>query len=235
MEDAPMTALILQARLDSSRLPRKALLPLDGEPVLFRVLEALSSIPCDEYILACPDDSFDAFSPIARRAGFALFAGSKQDVLSRYCSAIRHFGLNKQDDARIIRATGDNPFVFADAAATINNEAAMLGADYAAYAGLPHGAGIESVAASALLRAEREARAAPEREHVCPYLYADGNIFSLHRPLAPKEWQSPELRITIDTQEDYERAMTLFTTLSKNVHSEKRYSGAEVIKVVRGE
>jgi spore coat polysaccharide biosynthesis protein SpsF len=234
MADAPMTALILQARLDSSRLPRKALLPLEGEPVLFRVLEALSAIPCDEYILACPDDSLDAFSAMSRRAGFALFAGSKTDVLNRYCSAIRHFGLDKQDDTRVIRATGDNPFVFADAAAAINREAATLGADYAAYTGLPHGAGVESVLASALLRAEQEAHAPCEREHVCPYLYANGNIFLLHRPLARKEWQSPELRITIDTKEDYERAKTLYARVSKNVHSKKRYSGVELLKVFMG-
>jgi len=49
-----LTAVVLQARLDSSRLPGKALLLLDGKPLIFRVMEALNHIPCDLRILACP-------------------------------------------------------------------------------------------------------------------------------------------------------------------------------------
>ncbi|MDR2865429.1 MAG: spore coat protein [Spirochaetaceae bacterium] len=225
-----MTALILQARLDSARLPGKALLPLEGEPMLFRVLQALSNIPCDEYILACPEDSFENFSPIASRAGFALFAGSKKDVLKRYCDAIRHFGIERDKYARIIRATGDNPFVFADAASRINGEALELDADYAAYEGLPHGAGVESVSVQALLCAEEKAVLEAEREHVCPYLYTNGKRFALHRPLAPKEWRFPEKRITVDTIADYEKAKTLYTLLSKNSLSPQRYLGQEILK-----
>jgi spore coat polysaccharide biosynthesis protein SpsF len=198
-----MTALILQARLDSTRLPGKALLDLGGRPMLFRVMEALSAVPQEDLrVLACADDCEAAFAPLAEEAGFALFPGPKEDVLRRYALAIRRYGPD-----RVIRATGDNPFVFADAAAEIASQAALLGADYAAFAGLPYGAGVEAVAAEALLRADREAAAPEEREHVCPYLYGHGDLFLLHRPLAPLHWRSPSLRLTVDTPEDYDRAV----------------------------
>jgi len=197
-------AVILQARLDSKRLPRKALLPLSGEPMIFRVMEALIKIPAKLHILACPEDSQDEFLPLARRVGFELFTGDKEDVLRRYCSAIRHFALDNTQNFRIIRATGDNPLVFVDAAIKIDEEAAALDADYAAYTGLPYGAGVESVKAAALLRAEAEAKKPEEREHVCPYLYNHPEIFKLHRPLAPLCWQNPALRLTCDTPEDYQ-------------------------------
>jgi len=137
-----LTGIVLQARLDSTRLPEKALLSVGGKPLIFRVMEALNCIPADLRILACAQDSLSSFSPLAAQAGFEIFAGPKDDVLERYCQVIRRF-----DITRVIRATGDNPFVFTDAAAAINAEALALNADYAGYSELPYGAGVESVCA----------------------------------------------------------------------------------------
>jgi spore coat polysaccharide biosynthesis protein SpsF len=192
-------------------------------------MEALNAVPCSCRILACPHDCVSSFAPLADEAGCVLVPGSKDDVLSRYCDAIRYSGC-----ARFIRATGDNPFVFADAALALNDEAAALGADYAGYSGLPHGAGVESVNAEALLRAEREARARSEREHVCPYLYNHPELFLLHRPLAPARWQGPSLRLTVDTAEDYERAAALYEALSLSASPQTRYRGETVILALKG-
>jgi spore coat polysaccharide biosynthesis protein SpsF len=218
-----MTAVILQARLDSARLPQKCLLPLGGRPLIFRVMKALSFVNCELKILACPEDCVGAFAPLAKEVGFELSPGSKDDVLARYCHAIRRFGPD-----RVIRATGDNPFVFADAASALNDEAEALNADYAGYSGLPYGAGVESVAAEALLRAEKEAAARPEREHVCPYLYGHPELFRLHRPLAPLRWQGPDMRVTVDTEEDHRRAEALYAALS-GLPPEDRCRGETVI------
>jgi spore coat polysaccharide biosynthesis protein SpsF len=223
-----MTALILQGRLDSSRLPRKTLLPLEGKPLIFRVMEALKRIPCDLYILACPEDSLAAFGPLAEAAAFELISGPKEDVLGRYCSAIRRFSPD-----RLIRATADNPFVFTEAAEVIHREGLLLGADYAAYSGLPYGAGVEAVSAEALLRAEREAPPGPEREHVCPYLYGHPEHFRLHRPLAPLLWQDPSIRITVDTGEDYERAKLLYRALCQNAGEGEPWGAERIITLYR--
>jgi spore coat polysaccharide biosynthesis protein SpsF len=225
-------AVILQARMDSSRLPGKSLLPLGEKPLIFRVMEALNRVPAELRVLACPEDSAADFSPLAASAGFTLFTGPKDDVLRRYCLALRQFGIQ-----RLIRATGDNPFVFADAAAAINASALALGADYAGYGGLPPGAGVESVSASALFRAESQAAAPYEKEHVCPYLYTHPELFLLHRPLAPPQWQG-DFRLTVDTAEDYERAQLLYAELDRRqnkgaLSGEERYSGAAIINAYR--
>jgi spore coat polysaccharide biosynthesis protein SpsF len=172
-------------------------------------MEALGYVDCERKILACPEDNAGVFGPLAEEAGFDLIPGPSDDVLARYCRVIRRYGPD-----RIIRATGDNPFVFADAAGALGAEAGALGADYAGYSGLPHGAGVESVAAEALLRAEKEASAAYEREHVCPFLYGRPDLFRLHRPLAPLRWQGPRYRVTVDTWEDFRRAEALYALLS---------------------
>jgi spore coat polysaccharide biosynthesis protein SpsF len=202
-------AVVLQARLDSSRLPGKALLKLGGRPLIYRVMEALRRIEAGAYILASPEDCAGDFAPLAEEAGFLFCPGPKEDVLGRYCLAIRRYSID-----RVIRATGDNPFVFADAAAAIHAEALALGADYAAYSGLPYGVGVESVSAEALLRAEREASSGPEREHVCPYLCGHPELFRLHRPLAPRNWQGLSIRLTVDTLEDYRRALLFWHFLA---------------------
>jgi len=227
-------AIVLQARIDSSRLPGKSLLPLGGETVVIsRVMEALNKVPAQLRVLACPEDSAAAFAPLADNAGFTLLVGPKDDVLGRYCLALRKFNIQ-----RVIRATGDNPFVFADAAAAINAEALILNADYAGYSGIPLGAGVESVSAAALLRAEAEAAAPYEREHVCPYLYAHPELFSLHRPLAPLRWQGADIRLTIDTREDYEGAQMLYAELDRleeagKISGEERYWGMTIINAYR--
>ena len=222
-----MTVLALQARIDSSRLPGKALLSLGGRPLILRVMEAFNIFSWDLKVLACPEDSAASFAPLAEDAGFTLIPGPKEDVLGRYCLVIRKTGAE-----RIVRATGDNPFVFADAAVALNGEAESLAADYAGYSGLPYGAGVESIASEALLRAEKEAQTAMEREHVCPYIYTHPELFSLHRPLSPLKWQGADFRITVDTPDDYKRAETLDAELF-SLPPEKRNLGENVIKAYK--
>ena len=217
-----MTAIVLQARIDSTRLPGKSLLLLDGQPLIFRVMEALNQVPADIRILACPEDSLSSFSSLAQKADFQILTGPKEDVLERYCMAIRKYSID-----RVIRATGDNPFVFADAAASLNDEAVSLKADYAGYTELPYGAGVESVAASALLRACEQAKLPSEREHVCPYLYNHPEMFNIHRPAAPARWYYPDIRITVDTQEDFDRAKELYAALKNEPN---RHNGETIIK-----
>lgn len=220
-----MTAIILQARIDSTRLPGKALLPLAGKPLILRVMEALNHIPSDLRILACPEDSFDCFSPLVEECGFEIFSGPKEDVLERFNMAIRKFSVK-----RVIRATGDNPFIFADAAAALNIEAQAASADYASYTELPYGAGVECVAASALLRAADETALPFDREHVCPYLYNHPELFNLHRPPAPSYWFYPDIRLTVDTQEDYENAVRLYNALKDKPD---RHQGSVIIEAYR--
>jgi spore coat polysaccharide biosynthesis protein SpsF len=222
-----MPAIVLQARLDSKRLPGKSLLDLCGKPLIVRVMEALNRVPAALRVLACPEDCVTPFAPLAAGAGFELFSGPKEDVLARYALAIRAFGID-----RVIRATGDNPFVFADAAAAVNAEAIALDADYAGYGGLPPGAGVESVNAAALLRANDEAEAPYEREHVCPFLYAHPERFRLHRPLAPLRWQGASLRLTVDTAADFERARELCAALDR-LDDGERYRGPVIMKTYR--
>jgi len=210
-----MTGVVLQARLGSSRLPRKALLPFGGGTLVESALRRLKRIRADVYVLATEAKSAPELSPLAERFGFFLFIGPEDDVLARYCGAIREFRLDA-----VVRATGDNPFVSPEAASELLEDPETAEADYAAHQGMPLGFGVEVVKAAALLSAESEARDPYEREHVCPFLYRRPERFRIYRPQAPARFQAPDSRMTVDTAEDYERALKAFYACGEDPSSD---------------
>lgn len=210
-----MTAVVIQVRLDSTRLPRKALLDLGGKPVIARVMETMRRVPADTYVLACDYDSESALAPVAREEGFECVAGPKDDVLERFCLVARKTGAET-----ILRATGDNPFLFADAAARSLERFAELSrgpvpADYFTFSGLPHGSGIEVFSARKLVEAASLTGSPYDREHVGPALYDHPDRFVAVRETAPEPWYHPDARTTIDTADDYARARKMIDLFSE--------------------
>lgn len=201
-----MTVAVIQVRLDSTRLPRKALLDLGGKPVIARVMETMRRVAVDAYVLACDYDSEAELAPVARSEGFECIAGPKDDVLERFCHVARKTGADT-----FLRATGDNPFLFADAASRSLERFAELSrarvpADYFTYTGLPHGSGIEVFSAKKLVEAAPLTGSPYDREHVGPALYNHPDRFVAVRETAPEQWYHPDARTTIDTANDYARA-----------------------------
>lgn len=208
-----MTSVILQVRLDSTRLPGKALLDLSGKPVVVRVMESLLRVKTDAYILACDEASAPRLGPLADSCGFRCIAGPKEDVLGRFCKAITETGTTT-----VIRATGDNPFVFADAAEESLRRFRELNtgprpADYFTFSGMPHGSGVEVISGKRLLEAGALTDSPYEREHVGPALYNHMDRYHCVREQAPAHWNCPDARVTIDTAADYDRALCMATYL----------------------
>jgi spore coat polysaccharide biosynthesis protein SpsF len=203
-----MIAAVLQARLGSTRLPAKVLLPLGGTTLIEQAMIRLSLAPVGARVLATDEGSARALAPLAERRGFELLVGPEDDVLARYCMAVRRF-----EPDLVMRATGDNPLVSYELAALLVERRAGAPSDYAGFLGMPTGMGVELVASEALLRAEAEAREPREREHVCPYLYGHPELFRVDRPAAPAEYGLPGASLTVDTRADYEAVLRLYGAL----------------------
>jgi spore coat polysaccharide biosynthesis protein SpsF len=208
------TGIVVQMRLDSSRLPRKALLPLGSGTLASKVLQRLHGLQVDEYVLACDAESAGTLAEIAEPWGFKVFAGSRDDVLDRYIKAAEHFGLE-----RLIRATGDNPLVSTELASLLVASIEALEretgcpVDYAGHIGMPIGMGVELVRLSSLRRAAAESRDSYDHEHVCPYLYHNPASFRLELLDCPAGYGLPEIRLTVDTFEDYKHMQAVFSAL----------------------
>jgi spore coat polysaccharide biosynthesis protein SpsF len=200
--------IFVQVRLGSTRLARKALLPLSGSTVIGHVMRALARVPADVRALLTDPASLDALAPEAAACGFLAIAGRPEDVLGRFADASRRL-----DVQRIVRATGDNPLTCPRLARDILGVHAARGADLSHYLGCPWGTGVEVIEVGALLAAERDAAAPDEREHLTTFLYRHPERFDLVEEPAPPTHRMREARVTVDTAEDYARVCRLFADL----------------------
>lgn len=190
-------SIFLQVRLGSTRLPQKALLDLAGLCVIEHAMLALDAVPARQRVLLTTDNSENKLLPIAQNAGWDLFTGPEDDVLTRFVLASRYYR-----SRLILRATGDNPLVSSIIAKTSLRLAAISGADYTGITRIPVGTGVEILKAQALEDAHREAADAFEREHVAPFIYRRPQRYKIRTPVARVEYQD-STRITLDTKEDY--------------------------------
>ncbi len=203
-----MTGVVLQARLSSSRLPNKAVLPLCGRPVLEHAMRALRGVAVDRYVLATDSESVAQLEPLATACGFEVLVGDPEDVLARYAEAVRRYRL-----ATVVRATGDNPLVSAELAGISLRAHVNRAAEYTGLLGPPLGTCVEVLDAAALLRADREAADRYDREHVAPYLYRHPERFRVFRPELGRRYRMPDAHVTLDTYQDYERLVELYRRL----------------------
>ncbi len=207
-----MTGVFLQVRLDSSRLPGKAVLDLGGRTVIEHAMAALKTVDAEVFALLTDQDSRKALDSLAEKSGFDVFCGDKNDVLKRYADAAVFFGVDT-----LIRATGDNPLVSGEMAQRILDIHQEADADFSCFTGLPLGTGVEVDKVSALLFAAEHAVDPYEREHVNPYLYHRENEFLINKVPCPEEYYLPEARVTLDTEDDYRYLSGVFMELYRGV------------------
>ena len=232
-----MTVVIIQCRLGSTRLPSKALLPLDNKTCIEWTLNAMKKVVGDEYYLATDHSSYSHLFPLAQKNGWKCFAGSELDVLDRFCSLIRHIEHEHGKKVTwIVRATGDNPFLFFEAAQNLLNEAVQIksqgkSCDYCTYSGLPHGSGVEILNAQSLLQAQGLTQDSYDKEHVGPALYNHTDIWTCLFLPSPPQWSHPEYRTTIDTYGDYRRAVRIvnYVSASENEAGMSPYKAEKIL------
>jgi spore coat polysaccharide biosynthesis protein SpsF (cytidylyltransferase family) len=201
------TAILLQARMGSTRLPGKAMRTLGEHTLLEHAVRRLqaSGYPVVLATTTKPED--DGLVAAAQALGAYTFRGSEDDVLDRYARAARFFELH-----RVVRATGDNPAVDIDA---VSRTLALLDRTTAAHIvehGLPYGAAVEAIRVGALLEAAATAVDPYDREHVTPFLKRTPRFRAL-QALAPGRLRRPELRLTVDTEADLAFMQTLLAAV----------------------
>ena len=200
--------VFLQARVGSTRLKEKVLLELGGRSVIEQAMESLKRTGAAVYVLVTDFESEERLAPLARRCGFELYAGSTDDVLSRYAGALSAHPVDY-----IVRATGDNPLVSSELVVSLLEVHRREKADFSGYLGMPLGLGVEIVNAEALRIENAEANEPYEREHVNPFLYRRPERFRILHPQAPAEYRLENRSVTMDTEEDYRYLRRLYDEL----------------------
>ncbi|MDD2806187.1 MAG: glycosyltransferase family protein [Elusimicrobiales bacterium] len=200
------TGVIIQARMSSTRLPGKVAKELPyggGITVLEQVVRRMKKCSlADEVIVATTtgrDD--DLVVRLARKAGAKTFRGSREDVLARYYGAAGKYRLDT-----VVRITSDCPCADPALVDSLLRLHARRGADYTANVvklTYPDGFDAEVFSFAALQRAHRQGRTRPEREHVTFYIRSRPAEFKIASLQAPAGQRRPDLRVTLDTPDDY--------------------------------
>lgn len=222
------TGVIIQARLSSTRLPGKVLKELpygSGITVLQQVLRRLKkSERVQEIIVATTTGDEDgAIVEVAEREGVKWFRGSKDNVLSRYYLAAKKNNLDL-----IVRVTSDCPCIDPAILDMLIDRHIESGADYSSNFKMrkfPHGLDAEAFNFSAFEKAYREASEHFEREHVTPYMHRNPGLFKIASLEATEDLTAPEIRITLDTEEDYALLCAVFDYL----YPENQFFGAKEV------
>jgi len=201
--------VIVQARVGSTRLPAKVLMPLAGRPMVEHVLRRAAAITgVDEVVAAIPDRADDDLLAEAVMAtGMRLVRGSADDVLARYAAAAA-----SADAEIVVRVTADCPFLSRVVSGGVL--AGYVKCDYVSNTlerTYPRGLDTEAFSREALDTAQREARDRVDREHVTPFIYRHPNRFIVRQVLADVDRSA--LRWTVDTPEDMEFARAVYDAL----------------------
>lgn len=201
---------IIQARIDSSRLPAKIMLDLAGQPVLRRVIQRVKA---SNYIHdICVATSEEKTDDLVERACLywkvTSYRGSKNNVLNRFFHAAK-----LMDSDIVVRFTADNPLVDCRLVdECIKHILANQDLQYVTTERdeIPYGSFAEVFTFDALKEANKKAKTAYEKEHVTPYMVDNKNGMKTYYLEPPAFLKRPDLRLSIDTLDDYLRVQRIF-------------------------
>lgn len=213
MTGTPRIAATIEARMTSTRLPGKVLLEAVGKPMLELMVERLRRVPSlDGIVIAttvnAPDDPIVA---LAERLGVGWHRGSEMDVTSRLLGAAAEHGIEV-----IVETTGDCPLIDPDVVEECIQAYLEGGADYVSNVlerTYPIGMDTQVFATSALADVDRRTHSPFDREHGAVFMYKNPDLYSLRNVPAPPRFVDPELRLTLDTAEDYDLIVRVFEAL----------------------
>lgn len=203
---------IIQARMSSSRLPGKVLMPLAGKPMIWHIVQrARACEQVDEIIVVTSTDpSDDPLADFCRESGTECHRGSLQNVLSRYMDV-----LDERPHRYFVRITGDCPLINPE---FIDNQLLALQTYDADLVWLERpvsvleGQGVHSTRSLRLIASKSQHP--DDLEHVgSRYLSERPEEFNIIGMRSPEALSSLNWRITIDQAEDYEVMNHLYESL----------------------
>lgn len=204
------TIATIEARMTSTRLPGKVLMPCQGRPMLAHMVERLARAPSLDGIVVAtttnPTD--DPVEALAAELGVGVWRGSEDDVMARVLGAATHF----QADV-IVETTGDCPLIDPEIVETCIARHRELGVDYLSNVmerSFPIGMDTQVFATSVLADAAARTDDAADHEHVSLFIYRHPELYTLANVAAPPGLFDPDLRLTLDTPQDFELIDRIF-------------------------
>lgn len=202
-------AILVTARLKSTRLPMKVVKPIHGQPMIMHMLDRLrlAQRPSEIIICTSPLAQDDLLAEIAHQENVKCYRGHPDDVLLRLTNAAAQFDVDT-----VINCTADNPFVDPEYIDRLVDFHLEHGYDYSKSEGLPFGTFAYALSYPAMVRA-CGVKAKVDTEVWGGY-FTETGLFSwgmMQVDDPSVRWS--ELRLTVDTPEDFELVTRIFDEL----------------------
>jgi len=220
--------IIVMARIGSSRLPGKVLLPLGGAPILAHLLTRLRSVnSADAVVVATSDMARDEqIVEVCQRLGVPVFRGSEIDTMDRFYRTAEAFNADIA-----VRVTADCPLIDPATVDLVIHTIENTGADYVStdiVPMYPNGMGCDGFSRSALRRLYEVSRNVDPDES---WMLTRDDSLGLVRTQVPAAalGNLSDYRVTVDTPEDYALVSKIFSVLPDIVN----YTLDDIICVLR--
>ena len=215
------TATLIFARLDSARLPGKALRSIAGRPMLGRVLDRVRLARWSGEIVVATSDRTedDPLAEFANDEGVMCFRGSINDVAARALAAAE-----ATDALRFVRISGDSPFIDPE---LIDHMVALHARTSAELTtnlnprSFPAGVSVEVVQTAAMRRLTAATTTDDEREHVTLHFYRHSDCYRIVNHTAGGD-RLDDVALVVDTESDLERAIWITNNLGASPESAPR-------------
>ncbi|WP_187647939.1 cytidylyltransferase domain-containing protein [Nitrosophilus labii] len=205
--------VIIQARMTSTRLPGKVMLPLCGKTVLEVMIERLNRFAKNIIIATTDDGSEKPIIELCEKKRLRFFRGDTNNVLDRYYKATTAFGAKNSDT--IVRLTSDCPLIDQEILKKMLEEFGKKKCDYLSNTierSFPRGLDIEIFSFEALKRVYENAKMEFEKEHVTTHIHTTHKDEFMICQYKDKEDNS-KYRLTLDEEADYEAIKEIYKLL----------------------
>lgn len=200
---------IIQARMGSSRLPGKVLLPLDGEHVLAHDIRRVRNAQSlDEIVIATSTETADdIINQFGEEYDVPIYRGSEDNVQQRLFDAATEYGAET-----VVRITADCPLIDPQTIDTVVSRLQDEDADYVSNTiqrTFPRGIDVEAFSYESFEYVVSESTTQSEREHVTPYYHEYSNEFDIQSVVSEDVFDTDQfqnrtdLRLTLDEAADY--------------------------------
>ena len=210
------TGIVIFARLDSSRLPGKVLMPLAGAPMLDWTVQRCRATDLPVMLATTDRGLDDPIADFAASSDIPSFRGDTHNVLARAQDAANAFGLDV-----LIRVSGDSPFIDPAVINAVAEVHAQQNPDLTTNVfprTFPPGISAEAIPAGTLQRLSQDVPNDQYREHVTLYAYENPEKFSIvNVPASGSDYTGDgykDLHLAVDTPADRDRAEWIAERLS---------------------
>lgn len=204
---------LIQARLQSERLPEKVLAPLGHSNVLFTLVDRLKKVcqPHCDIKLAIANEAEHKLIEFAENNGINYFTGDSTNVLSRFIES----SADLAETDYVFRFTADNPFIDLQGVESLLTHLKRNSPDFAYVSGYPLGMAFEAIRVNAL-RSQLFYKLLPHHtEHVTTFIKERPELYTIEELQSGPLYEGIPVRLTIDEQADLNLAQKIFQHFDK--------------------